>query len=120
MVFASDGQQYAKAIGAVVPADAELVFTRNPTPGRKSISFDHLAATVPTDAVEDAHEKVGPDTIAKFLFTSLDRDAEGRNQYPAHVVFEPDHGALGAPVSARRAADDPRLGAMASHRRRQS
>lgn len=70
MVFASDGQQYAKAIGAVVPADAELVFTRNPTPGRKSISFDHLAATVPTDAVEDAHEKVGPDTIAKFLFTS--------------------------------------------------
>jgi feruloyl-CoA synthase len=70
MVFASDGQQFAKAISAVVPEGTELVFTRNPMPGRPSISFDELAATVPTDAVEDAHDKVGPDTIAKFLFTS--------------------------------------------------
>jgi len=70
LVFACDGQQYAKAIEAIVPEDIELVVTRNPIAGRKSISFDDLAATVPTDAVEDAHDKVGPDTIAKFLFTS--------------------------------------------------
>ena len=70
MVFACDGQQYAKAIEAIVPKETELVFTRNPIAGRKSIDFDHLAATIPTDAVEDAHDKVGPDTIAKFLFTS--------------------------------------------------
>lgn len=70
MVFACDGQQYAKAIQAIVPPDVELVFARNPIEGRKSVSFDHLAATIPTDAVEDAHDKVGPDTIAKFLFTS--------------------------------------------------
>ena len=70
MVFACDGQQYSRAIEAIVPAETELVFTRNPITGRKSIDFDHLAATIPTDAVEDAHDKVGPDTIAKFLFTS--------------------------------------------------
>jgi feruloyl-CoA synthase len=70
LVFACDGQQYAKAIQAIIPDDVELVFTRNPMPGRKSVSFDHLAATIPTDAVEDAHDKVGPETIAKFLFTS--------------------------------------------------
>ncbi|MGD9920842.1 MAG: feruloyl-CoA synthase [Pseudorhodoplanes sp.] len=70
MVFACDGQQYAKAIDAIIPDDVELVFTRNPIAGRKSISFDHLAAAIPTDAAEDAHDKVGPDTIAKFLFTS--------------------------------------------------
>lgn len=70
MVFAADGQQFGKAIAAIVPDDVELVFTRNPMPGRKAIAFDDLAATVPTDAVEDAHERVGPDTIAKFLFTS--------------------------------------------------
>ena len=70
MVFACDGQQYSKAIEAIVPKETELVFTRNPIAGRKSIDFDHLAATIPTDAVEDAHDKVGPDTIAKFLFTS--------------------------------------------------
>jgi feruloyl-CoA synthase len=70
MVFACDGQQYSKAIQAIIPDDVELVFTRNPMQDRKSVSFDHLAATIPNDAVEDAHEKVGPDTIAKFLFTS--------------------------------------------------
>jgi feruloyl-CoA synthase len=70
LVFASDGQQFAKAIQAIVPEDVELVFTLNPMAGRKSIDFNTLAATVPTDAVEDAHDKVGPDTIAKFLFTS--------------------------------------------------
>jgi feruloyl-CoA synthase len=70
MVFACDGQQYSKAIEAIVPKETELVFTRNPIAGRTSIDFNHLAATIPTDAVEDAHDKVGPDTIAKFLFTS--------------------------------------------------
>ncbi|HWV53706.1 feruloyl-CoA synthase [Pseudorhodoplanes sp.] len=70
LVFACDGQQYGKAIEAIIPEDVELVFTRNPMQGRKTVSFDDLAATVPTDAVEDAHDKVGPDTIAKFLFTS--------------------------------------------------
>lgn len=70
MVFACDGQQYAKAIEAIVPKETELVFTRNPIAGRPSLDFNHLAATIPTAAVEDAHDKVGPDTIAKFLFTS--------------------------------------------------
>jgi feruloyl-CoA synthase len=33
-------------------------------------TFDQAARTPPTSAVEDAHRRVGPDTIAKFLFTS--------------------------------------------------
>src|SRR5690349_8274975 len=47
LVFACDGQQYGKAIEAIIPADTELVFARNPIAGRKSVSFDHLAATIP-------------------------------------------------------------------------
>ncbi len=70
MVFACDGVQFAGAIEAIVPQDVELVFTRNPMPGRPSISFDELANTKPGSAAEAAHDKVGPDTIAKFLFTS--------------------------------------------------
>jgi feruloyl-CoA synthase len=70
MVFAADGKQFQRAIETVIPADIELAFTRNPLPGRKSVSFDELAATAPTAEVEAAHDKVGPDTIAKFLFTS--------------------------------------------------
>ena len=70
LVFAADGKPFQRAIETVIPADIELAFTRNPLPGRKSVSFDALAATKPTERVEAAHDKVGPDTIAKFLFTS--------------------------------------------------
>ena len=68
LVFASDGTQFARAIDSVVPADVELAVTRNPPP-RGTTLFSDLAAE-PTDAIDAAHAKVGPDTIAKFLFTS--------------------------------------------------
>lgn len=70
LVFASDGDAFGKAIEAVVPADVELIFTRNPIAGRNSSLFADLAAATPTAAVDAANEKVGPDSIAKFLFTS--------------------------------------------------
>jgi len=38
--------------------------------GRSTVPFAELLASAPTDAVDAAHAKVGPDTIAKFLFTS--------------------------------------------------
>jgi feruloyl-CoA synthase len=68
LVFASDGAAFARAIDAVVPDDAEVVVTRNPS-SRASTLFAQLTAE-PNQAVDDAHAKVGPDTIAKFLFTS--------------------------------------------------
>ena len=67
LVFACDGAQYARAIDATVPADVEIVTTRNPIP--RATLFANLAAT-PTAAVEAAHAQVGPGTIAKVLFTS--------------------------------------------------
>jgi len=70
MVFAADGQAFARAIETVMPADAELVVTRNPPPGRPATLFAELESAPPAGAVEDAHARVGPDTIAKFLFTS--------------------------------------------------
>ncbi len=60
-VFAADGQRFAKAIAAAVPAGTEVMFG-----GR----FSELEATPPTAAVEQAHAAVGRDTIAKFLLTS--------------------------------------------------
>ncbi len=68
LVFACDGTQFARAIESVVPKDVELVVTRNP-PARAATLFSDLAAE-PTGAIDAAHAKVGPDTIAKFLFTS--------------------------------------------------
>jgi feruloyl-CoA synthase len=68
LVFAADGDAFARAIETVVPGDVEVVVTRNPLK-RATTLFETLSAP-PTAAVEAAHDKVGPDTIAKFLFTS--------------------------------------------------
>jgi feruloyl-CoA synthase len=70
LVFAADGTAFATAIEAAVPGGTELVLSRGSVPGRRATPFATLAATAPTAAVEEARTRVGPDTIAKFLFTS--------------------------------------------------
>lgn len=70
MVFVADGAPFEKAIETVVPAGVEVVVAKNPLKHRPTTMLSDLARTVPTSAIDDAHRKVGPDTIAKFLFTS--------------------------------------------------
>ena len=70
LVFASNGTAFAPAIAAAVPAHVEVAVTAKPPGDRKATLFAELADTAPTAAVEAAHAKVGPDTIAKILFTS--------------------------------------------------
>jgi len=70
LVFAADAAAFGPAIAAAVSSEAELVLARGALPGRPATLFADLAATTPTPAVEAAHARVGPDTIAKFLFTS--------------------------------------------------
>ena len=69
MVFASSAA-YGRAISAVVPADVPVVLTEGTIDGRAVLSVEQLLATVPGPAAAAAHARVGPDTIAKFLFTS--------------------------------------------------
>jgi len=70
LVFAADGHMFHRAIDAVVPADLEVIVTRNPLPNRPTTLFEELIETAPSPAADAAHAKVGPDTIAKILFTS--------------------------------------------------
>jgi feruloyl-CoA synthase len=70
LVFAANGTAFARAIAAAVPSDVEVVATSAPPAGRSCTSFSELLAAQPTPAVEVAHDSVGPDRIAKFLFTS--------------------------------------------------
>jgi len=70
LVFAASGTAFAPAIAAAVPANVEIAVTSNPPGDRKATLFSELADTAPAPAVEAAHAKVGPDTIAKILFTS--------------------------------------------------
>jgi feruloyl-CoA synthase len=69
LVFAADGEAYRRAMEAVVPPATEIVVTRNPPASRSSTPFEALLAATPIRA-DTAHAKVGPDTIAKLLFTS--------------------------------------------------
>jgi feruloyl-CoA synthase len=61
LVYASLEGAFSKAIEAAVPPDAELVFKD---------TFHHLEQNKAGAAVDHAHSRVTPDTIAKFLFTS--------------------------------------------------
>ena len=71
MIFVADGAPFARAIENAAPADVELVVVKNPPAGRRSVThFADLVNTPDTPAVDAAHDAVGPDTIAKFLFTS--------------------------------------------------
>ena len=70
LVFACDGQTYARALDATLPASVELVVTRNAPANRRATMFSDLYQPAPSAKVDAAHDAVGPDTIAKFLFTS--------------------------------------------------
>jgi feruloyl-CoA synthase len=70
LVFVSDGAPFAAAIEAVISRDVEVVARVNPPASRRSSTLEALLATTPTADVDRAQAKVGPDTIAKLLFTS--------------------------------------------------
>jgi len=61
LVFSSKRNQFQTAIAAAVPTGVEVIYGDN---------FSLLEKREATSAVDEAHERVGPDTIAKFLFTS--------------------------------------------------
>jgi feruloyl-CoA synthase len=70
LIFADDGERYAAAIAALGLGDAELVVSANPPPGVKVTAFRDLLDTEPAAAIDAAESAVGPDTVAKILFTS--------------------------------------------------
>jgi feruloyl-CoA synthase len=69
LVFAAS-PAYAKAIAAAVPADVPVVLTEGTLAERATRPFAELLATVPGPTLAAANAAIGPDTIAKFLFTS--------------------------------------------------
>jgi feruloyl-CoA synthase len=80
LVFASDAALYQKAILATVGDDVEIVTATGTVPGRKSTAFSELLQTSAGLAVEAAMQATGPETIAKFLFTS------GSTKLPKAVI----------------------------------
>ncbi|AVE03612.1 feruloyl-CoA synthase [Pseudomonas palleroniana] len=80
LLFVSDAPAYQRAIDAVVPADTPLISVRGEVPGRTHVSFARLLQTPGGAEAEAAFNATGPDTIAKFLFTS------GSTKLPKAVI----------------------------------
>lgn len=79
LVFAASAA-YGPAIEAVFAPDVEVTLSAGTLSGRPVTPFDDLLATAPQASGDTAHAAVGPDTIAKFLFTS------GSTKLPKAVV----------------------------------
>ncbi len=68
LVYVGDGKLFAPALAALDLADATVVVSANAGLGAERI--DDLLATAPGADGEVAFGQVGPDTVAKVLFTS--------------------------------------------------
>ncbi|ROO27608.1 feruloyl-CoA synthase [Salinisphaera orenii MK-B5] len=70
LVFADDLNAYAPAIAATVDADTEVVGVRGTLESRAHTDFAELERHPAADDIDEVHAATGPDTVAKFLFTS--------------------------------------------------
>jgi feruloyl-CoA synthase len=68
-IYVSGIKPFAAALAAIKPLHSAVIVTGD-ADGGDAIPFREIAATPATEAVAKAFATVGPDTIAKFLFTS--------------------------------------------------
>lgn len=67
-VFVADADAFARALDAALPADAALIVAQGGA-ARDAVPFERLLVTAPR-TIDLIHEAIGPDHIAKILFTS--------------------------------------------------
>jgi feruloyl-CoA synthase len=72
LIYLDEADRYAKALETLgTPAGVEIVASRGSLGGGPRVTpFSTLTEVRPTPAVDAAFAKVGPDTVAKILFTS--------------------------------------------------
>src|SRR5262245_25234054 len=70
LVYVDDAERLANALKAIGATRSEIVASRGSLPGVSLTPFDRLTATAPSGEVAQAFARVGPETIAKILFTS--------------------------------------------------
>ena len=80
LIFVSDAAAFGRAIDAVLPLDTPLISVRGELAGRPQVSFASLLEQPGGAEAEAAFAATGPDTIAKFLFTS------GSTRLPKAVI----------------------------------
>ncbi|VVQ11125.1 2-succinylbenzoate--CoA ligase [Pseudomonas fluorescens] len=80
LVFVSDAAAYQRAIDAVLAVETPMITVRGEVAGRHQVSFASLLEQPGAAEAEAAFASTGPDSIAKFLFTS------GSTKLPKAVI----------------------------------
>ena len=70
LVYVADTAPFAKALAALDLRYVEIVASRNGANLDGVTAFDRMAQSRPSPALDQAVASIGPDTIAKILFTS--------------------------------------------------
>ncbi len=70
LIYVDDADRYAKALEAIGATRLEIVASKGGTGGPRLTPISALTDVRPTPAVDVAFARVGPDTVAKILFTS--------------------------------------------------
>jgi len=70
LVFVDDADKFADALSANVSLGTEIAAAFGHVPGREVTLLADLMATPLHPNLDTAHDRIGPDTIAKFLLTS--------------------------------------------------
>ncbi len=70
MIYVDEADRYAAALQAIGATTTQIAASRGTLPGVRLLPFAALVASRPGPAVGAAFAKVGPDTVAKILFTS--------------------------------------------------
>jgi len=107
LVFVDDADPFGPALDAAVPASVEVVARTNPSLSRRSALLDAMLSTKATEDVDRAQSKVGPDTIAKLLFTSGSTGAP-KGVINTHRMMTSNQAMLGA-VTPSYVAEPPVL-----------
>jgi feruloyl-CoA synthase len=70
LVFVSSAEPYRRALEAAIGPEIEIVCAEDPVGVPGLTSFDEIASTPATSAVDAAHGAIQRDDVAKFLFSS--------------------------------------------------
>jgi feruloyl-CoA synthase len=70
LIYVDDAERFQQALKAIGAGRTEIVASRGSLAGASLTPFQSLCGATPTSAVAQAFAGVGPDTVAKILFTS--------------------------------------------------